>query len=36
VFKEGDRGAIVDGTAPAPARAAKRAAPAGSNQGDLF
>ena len=36
VFKDGDRGAIVDGEARAPARPAKRAISTQVNQGDLF
>ena len=36
VFKDGDRGAIVDGEARAPARPAKRAVSTQVNQGDLF
>jgi exodeoxyribonuclease VII large subunit len=36
VFKDGDRGAIVDGEARSPARPAKRTATTGADQGDLF
>jgi exodeoxyribonuclease VII large subunit len=36
VFKDGDRGALVDGEARAPVRPAKRAASVPSEQGDLF
>jgi exodeoxyribonuclease VII large subunit len=36
VFKDGDRGAIVDGEARAPPRPARRAISTGADQGDLF
>jgi exodeoxyribonuclease VII large subunit len=36
VFKDGDRGAIVDGEARAPARPTRRAISTGADQGDLF
>ena len=36
VFKDGDRGAVVDGTPPAPARSARRARQTSAEQGDLF
>jgi exodeoxyribonuclease VII large subunit len=36
VFKDGDRGALVDGEARAPARPPRRTASVPSEQGDLF
>ncbi|HEY3890237.1 MAG TPA: exodeoxyribonuclease VII large subunit [Caulobacteraceae bacterium] len=36
VFKDGDRGAVVDGEARAPTRTARRSIGAGADQGDLF
>jgi len=36
VFKDGDRGAIIDGEGRAPVRAVKRPATAQTDQGDLF